>query len=325
MGILSMALGLGGFDIGALNPISSAAAAGIGGSWTKDPEWLKLGAEERAAAMALMEADTKNGKIDIGSAKNALGAMINRADKEGKDLGEHVSGKIYQPTIESSQHARLPKIIGSPEHQELVALAKSRRAGETGDWVNGATHFLAPEKTMLALEAREPSKYKNWGPRGANWTGYDPETGEYRGVVMRDGSHAFLAPEGAHSAQFGTGQGGQPVQVAQAAPAAIHQTGYGREAPAAAAPSAPVQVAEAQKPALNFGSLIPGASLTSPEGGIPPSLKAMLQNAQATSGGGGGQQQQSSEESPTVAAPQMKLDLSRLAQLLARRGTLGTA
>lgn len=184
--------------------------------WGDSPEWQRLNSLEKAAAMALLEADNRGGKVDLDSARNALGAMINRADKEGQDLGQHVSGKIYQPTIEDAQRARLPRILASPEFTQLQELAKARLSGAEPDWVNGATHFLAPEKTMLALEAQDPGKYKNWGPRGRNWTGYDPDTGEYKGVVMRDASHAFLAPEGTHSANFG-GQA-QPQMVASTAP-----------------------------------------------------------------------------------------------------------
>ena len=188
--------------------------------WGNHPVWQKLGPTQKAAAMALLEADLQGGKINLEAAKNALGAMINRADKVGQDLGEHVSGKAYQPTIEDAQFQRLPRIIASPEFQQMTALAEARLAGAVPDWVKGATHFLAPEKTMLALEAEEPGKYKNWGPRGLNWTGYgkDPSRpNEYAGVVFRDGSHAFLAPEGAHSANFG-GAGGNPIVARSAIP-----------------------------------------------------------------------------------------------------------
>lgn len=175
--------------------------------------------------MALLEADVRNGKIDIASARNALGAMLNRAAKEGVDLGDHVSQRIYQPTIEDAQFARLSKIVGSPEHTQLVELTQRRLAGEEPDWVQGATHFLASEPTMLALEAREPSKYRSW----RQWTGFDPETGQYRGVIMRDQSHAFLAPEGAYSAPAGSSSS-QPPEVqtsAQPAHASVSQPSLG--------------------------------------------------------------------------------------------------
>lgn len=215
--------------------------------WGKHPEWQRLSSREKAAAMALLEADQVGGKIDTDSARNALGAMINRASRDGVDIGDHVSGKIYQPTIEPAQFARLPRLIGSPEHQQLMALYDGRVAGREPDWVQGATHFLAPERTMLALEAREPNKYRSW----RQWTGYDDAAGEYRGVTLRDRSHAFLAPEGAHSAKFGDGAtppggapGAVPGGVTAAAPGGAPGGGWlpeiqGAAAPAPGAPGAP--------------------------------------------------------------------------------------
>lgn len=153
-----------------------------------DQLWLSLSGPQRAAAMALLEADARNPV----HAKNALGAIINRAEAEGQPLEQHVSRSIYQPTIEDSQRARLNSIVQSPEFAQLVELAQARTGGHVPDWVNGADHYLAPPKTMLALEAREPDKYKDWGPRGSNWTGYDPNTGQYGPKVFEDGSHHFL-------------------------------------------------------------------------------------------------------------------------------------
>ena len=175
------------------------------GYWGNDAAWQRLTGIEKAAAIALLEADVRDGKVDLDAATNVLGAMINRADKEGKPLGDHVSSKAYQPTIEPAQYARLKVIVGSPAFRELVDLGRARLSGEAEDWVKGATHFLAPEGRMLALERGEPEKYKDWGPRGSNWTGFgkDPSRpGEYSAVVFRDGSHAFLAPAGAHSARL---------------------------------------------------------------------------------------------------------------------------
>lgn len=158
--------------------------------WGNDPSWQALSPSQKAAAMALMEAQGG----DTAGAKNALGAMINRAAKDKQGLGESVSSKIYQPTIEPSQFARLPRILKDPQFNELVGLADSRLAGNTPDWVGGATHFLAKPETMLALEAKEPNKYKSW----RSWTGYDPKTGQYANTIMSDASHVFLAPEGKH-------------------------------------------------------------------------------------------------------------------------------
>jgi hypothetical protein len=206
-------------------------------TWTsRDPRWQALDSYQKAALMALMEADGANPQ----SARNALGAMINRASKSKEDLGAHVSKPIYQPTIEPAQQARLDRLLKSSAHSDLTAWAKRRAAGEEQDPVSGATHFLAPERVMLNLERSNPAKYKNWGPRGANWTGYDPSTGAYKGVVMRDNSHAFLAPEGAYSVASAS-----PAAAPEAAAPPVLQADYGRQAPEvaqgaiAAAPSEP--------------------------------------------------------------------------------------
>lgn len=145
--------------------------------------------------MALMEAGLSKPR----DAMNAAGAMVNRSSMAGEPLGAHVSKSIYQPTIEQNQRARLGEILASPQFRQMTDWVEGRRSGRIDDPVGGATHFLAKPQTMLALEAREPNKYKNWGPRGANWTGYNPNTGQYSNQVFEDSSHAFLAPEGTHS------------------------------------------------------------------------------------------------------------------------------
>lgn len=175
---------------------SKAPAAG----WARSNEtWNSLSPFEKAAAMSLMEADGK----DPNDAKNALNAMINRAAKNGEDLGAHVSGKIYQPTIEASQERRLGDIVKSDKFRDLTSYAQARAAGKEQDTVNGATHFLAHEPTMERLTDREPGKYRSW----PGWTGYDANGGKYGNPdgseVIRDKSHAFLAPEG----RFGGGKG----------------------------------------------------------------------------------------------------------------------
>lgn len=278
-------------------------------TWTSsDPRWLALNPYQRAAAMALMEAD----RMDPQSARNALGAMINRAAREGKDLGEHVSGAIYQPTIEPAQQARLDRILRSGEWNNLTSWAERRSAGHEPDPVNGATHFLAPEKTMLALERTNPAKYKNWGPRGANWTGYDPATGEYKGVVMRDASHAFLAPEGAHSVAFQNGNtnvAGLPgtpsgPSVSQSDQNAVH-------APIALASAAPVP---------------PTATSAKDAGGLLASLFGKT--------GGDFQSAMASYQSPPIPTPPVleasvdsrrPIDVSQLLAILQSRQNLGTA
>ena len=195
--------------------------------WTRhNATWAKLNPYQRAAVMSLMEADGANPQ----SARNALAAMINRAAKSGADIGEHVSGRIYQPTIEPAQERRLSKLINTPAFSDLTSWAERRSRGEEADPVNGATHFLAPEKTMLSLEASNPSKYKNWGPRGANWTKYgeDPaRPNEYKGVILRDSSHAFLAPEGAFSvaSKDTIPAAGQPAPTTSIPPVLVSNAG----------------------------------------------------------------------------------------------------
>lgn len=250
--------------------------------WTlSDPRWQALDSYQKAALMALMEANGANPQ----SARNALGAMINRAAKNKEDLGRHVGGRIYQPTIEPAQQARLDRLLKSSAHSDLTAWAKRRAAGEEQDPVSGATHFLAPERVMLNLERSNPAKYKNWGPRGANWTGYDPETGAYKGVVMRDASHAFLAPEGAFSVASNSSS---PAEVAPP----ILQAGYGRQPPeapqmAAAQPAADPTLKSA------FSGFVNKPLATMPEalGGKDITIKGLAGSfgslAQGLGGGGG--------------------------------------
>jgi hypothetical protein len=158
-------------------------------AWTKtNPTWRQLEDHQRAAAMALMEADG----MDINDARNALAAMHNRANKDGLKLGEHVSTRAYQPTFEPAQERRLGAIIKSKQFQELVAWSQRYSAGQEKDPVQGATHFLAKPGVMLALEAREPNKYRSW----RSWTGFDQTSGTYKNQTITDKSHAFLAPMG---------------------------------------------------------------------------------------------------------------------------------
>lgn len=184
---------------------SGKAKAPAAGWAASDVRWQQLDPYQKAAAMALMEAD----RADPNDAKNALGAMINRAAKNGEDLGAHVSQKIYQPTIEPAQQQRLGSILGSAKFEQLTEWARRRASGQEADPVNGATHFLAHEPTMEALRAREPGKYRSW----VQWTGYDANGGQYANVTHRDRSHAFLAPEGRFESpppaegEAGTGEG----------------------------------------------------------------------------------------------------------------------
>ncbi len=157
------------------------------GTWTaSDPRWLGMSSHEKAAAMALMEADS----ADPEAARNALAAMHNRSRKEKVELGQHVSTRVYQPTFEPAQQRRLDRLMQLPAFKELVDWSMKRAQNLVPDAVNGATHFLAHPKVMLGLEAREPRKYSSW----RSWTGYDPKIGDYRNVLFRDRSHSFLTP-----------------------------------------------------------------------------------------------------------------------------------
>jgi hypothetical protein len=188
--------------------------------WTRtNPTWSKLNPFQRAAAMALMEADG----MRIDDARNVLNAIINRAAKGGENLGSHVSGKIYQPTSEAAQERRLGRILSSPQYRELVSYAQARAEGRVQDTVGGATHFLAHPEVMIAYQRKNPDKYHDWGPfpnskgkPGINWTGYDPKTKKYANQTVSDRSHAFLAPEGLYQGSGGApapqgSQGGPPT------------------------------------------------------------------------------------------------------------------
>ena len=172
---------------------SNAPNLNLRGTWTsQDPRWAALSSVQKAAVMALMEADGM--KFD--HAKNAAAAMVNRSMKDNQELGKHVSARIYQPTFEPAQHKRLGAILNSPKFKEMEQWITRYQAGLENDPTNGATHFLAHPRVMLALEAGEPRKYRSW----RSWTGFDQRTGMYRNQTITDGSHAFLAPEGRFSA-----------------------------------------------------------------------------------------------------------------------------
>jgi hypothetical protein len=278
----------------------------------RDQLWASLTPTQKAAAMALLEADNSGGQPDMQSAANVLGAIVNRAQKEGAELGEHVSGKIYQPTIEDNQRARLPKLVNSPAFQQLTGLAESRVRGETPDWVKGATHFLAPEKTMLALERQEPDKYKNWGPRGANWTGYDPASGSYQGVVLRDKSHAFLVPGQtgvAPPTQMAATQEKQPMFDFLAGMQGGLGAGFGvggKGLPTLASAADPTQAL--------FGSL---ASFGGGKQGGGDAADGNLASQAASAAAGG------DDETMTKMAPR-PFDMQTLASMLQKSGMLGT-
>ena len=300
-----------------------------------DKLFLSLSGPQRAAAMALLEADARNPN----DAKNALGAMINRAEAEGEPLGQSVSKSMYQPTIEDSQRARLASIVQSPEFAQLSALAESRARGQTPDWVSGADHFVAPPEVMLGLEAKAPDKYLNWGPRGANWTGYDPETGAYKNKVLEDGSHHFLKlygdkpnatvaeaqsptlvspkPQGkdmdwlsALMGAFGGGGGSPPAAAGGGGMLAdlFGGSGLGEAAPTAAPAATPSPTAPGSSGGM-LSTLFGGKGDMGSDAGL-----TLAQNAMASAGGA----------KPALAPlSRNPIDMSRLQQMLAQRPMLG--
>jgi hypothetical protein len=299
--------------------------------WGNDPNWLNLSGPQRAAAMALMEAEVGRGGINTSDARNALGAIINRAQEEGQPLGSHVSRDIYQPIIEDNQRSRLNTIINSPEFQELSQLAERRLSGEVPDWVGGADHYLAPPNTMLALEAKKPNKYKSW----RKWTGFDPETNEYSNVTLADNSHHFLNlinPSDANPA---------PVASAAATPETTEEKNPMIEAILSSI------LGSGGGPAM-AGKMTPlGQAGGAPAGGSMPSMAGGGMPAGGAPAGGGGyldsflqNNQQSSDQNASLAAQAMKnasasgpgganalqrkpIDLSMLQSILARKPMLG--
>jgi hypothetical protein len=286
--------------------------------WARtDQLWASLTPPQKAAAMALMEADNRDGQPDMQSATNVLGAMANRATKEGAELGDHVSGRIYQPTIEDSQRARLPGLIQTPAFQQLTALATSRMKGETPDWVQGATHFLAPESTMLKLEANEPNKYRSW----RQWTGFNPETG-YQGVVMRDRSHAFLTPD---EAATGAPRSAPVMKDAKgndmmSLMSLLSGGGFNMGGIAAGGSALPSMASAASDPnALQnlFGSLASFGGGGKAGGGDGDGGGLKMATDAATAAGGGDEAATKMQARP--------FDMQRLASMLAKSGYLGTS
>jgi hypothetical protein len=158
-----------------------------------DPRWQAMAPDQKAAAMALLETGAENPTDAI----HVAGAMVNRAQAEKKDLGQHVGTGIYQPSFDAKAKERFDGVVSSPYMEVVSDWVRRRQSGEYQDPVNGATHFLMPPKAMVKLENDNPSLYKDWGPRGSNWTGYDPQANPdmYGYEVFADKSHRFLTPK----------------------------------------------------------------------------------------------------------------------------------
>jgi hypothetical protein len=169
--------------------------------WRSRPIWQGMRPEEQAAAMGLLERDGGKGAFEAGL--NTIHANYNRADKENKPISDVLNYKSpsraygsFQPLYEAGQLARLPALLQNPDFQRYVDEARGIQNGFIADRTGGADSYLSHPSTMLKLEAGNPSKYKDWGPRGSNWTKYDPTTGRYGNEVARDSSHSFIAGGG---------------------------------------------------------------------------------------------------------------------------------
>lgn len=179
-----------------------------GKNWGYDKIWRSMGKYQMVAAMAILETKkNKDGSFCIECSKNIVHSIINRASLDGDKLEDSVSNKIYQPVIEPYQYKVLSRYVGSKEHKELSHEAFKRHTGQIKDRVKGATHYLVHSRVMVALQRKQPCKYWSWGPFkcngkiGSNWTGYNPSTKRYKNQVLVDSDHAFLAPQGRHSAK----------------------------------------------------------------------------------------------------------------------------
>lgn len=168
--------------------------------WRSSPLWRNLTPAQRLALMGLLERDGN----DYESGINTIHANLNRARSLDWDTDRVLNFKgrgrdgtpnrygWFQPLDEAGQRNRAGALLEHPDFPLYEAEAQGALNGFVPDRVGGATHYLAKPGTMLALERREPKKYKSW----RNWTGYDSGTGEYRNQTAIDRSHAFLAPEG---------------------------------------------------------------------------------------------------------------------------------
>lgn len=164
--------------------------------WRSSAVWRNLTPSQRLALMGLLERDGN----DYESGINTIHANINRARSLDWDTDRVLNYKgarnrygWFQPLDEPGQRARVESLLNHPDFALYDAEAQAVLNGFAPDRVAGATHYLAKPGTMLALEAREPQKYKSW----RSWTGFDPGTGQYRNQTVADRSHAFLAPQGA--------------------------------------------------------------------------------------------------------------------------------
>jgi hypothetical protein len=291
-------------------------------NWTQsDKRWQGLTDHQKAAAMAIMEADGRDPEAQA----NILHAIINRANKGGEAIGAHVSRRIYQPVIEPAQQARLGRVLQDPRYGELAKEAEAVSSGSVPRR-HAETHYLAPERVMLGLEAREPNKYKSW----RKWTGFDPATNSYRGVAFRDNSHAFLSPEGRYNGAVlasGSVPAGQPPAGSPApgaAPAQPPRGPFTAVGGGAGTPRQPDQIASL------LGRLDAGSTASRGAGSSPDPIASLLSrmgdSGGATQGAGDGAansadgfMRRASEEASRVNAEYDRQQAEIIKRMLARR------
>lgn len=173
--------------------------------WRKDKLWQSLSDDQKLAAMALMEAD----RMNVRDAKNITHAIYNRSRiNPDKTLGQHLEtggrrAGLYQPLWEHGQYKRLPQILKSKEFAEVLDYGRQVQSGSVADPTGGATRYLAHARTMEKLSGGVHYSKRHGALRGNSrkyyswpeWSGYDPETRDYKGKKFEDGSHSFVTPD----------------------------------------------------------------------------------------------------------------------------------
>lgn len=173
--------------------------------------------------MGMMERDGD----DFDAGLNTMHANANRAKKLGWDTDSVLNFKgkgagygWFQPLDEPRQLARVKSLIQHPHFSRYVSEAEKLVRGEAEDRVGGATHYLSHPRKMVELSGgvyRAPDgtvrtnsrKYSSW----PTWTGYDPDTGQYRNQTFADKSHAFLDPDAGSAPPSTSVRGRAPEDV----------------------------------------------------------------------------------------------------------------
>lgn len=171
-----------------VNRSTFRAVSDTRGTWTsQDSRVQAMDKYQRAALIATLEDNDPEGSKDV------ISAMVNRAQKGNQDLGAHVMGRIYEPNQarDHKAQARAQQYLNDPSKlQSLADYAKQREMGLVPDRVNGATHFIIPEKHMVKKWEEDPNVYRisSWG----SWTGYNHSTGRYSPQYERHRNKAHV-------------------------------------------------------------------------------------------------------------------------------------